>query len=391
VGKVGSRLLGEEFDGHVGCRFFDERGRIYFTTRQGVNTNLYRLSLENGTVKQITDLRGVMSVTRDKDSGLCLINFTDPENPTDLYLAESGKISKKSNWTKLTDANPFVRELEIADYETVGWPSSDGRIIEGILIKPRKGKGPWPLIVQIHGGPASAVQNGFSGSAGYYANVFTGAGYAVFQPNYRGSEAYGQDFRTQIAGDYFRQAYDDIISGVDHLIEKGVAHPDSLGFMGWSAGGHWSNWTLVSTDRFKAISSGAGAVNWVSLYAQTDVQATREFYFEGMPYNNWDHYLQVSPIKYIKQAKTPTLIHFGEKDERIPKPQGDELYMALKKLGVPTEYIVYPGMPHGLTRPHFQLVKMKAEFAWFQKWIRGVEGWIDWQAVLDTMPPPEEN
>ena len=180
------------------------------------------------------------------------------------------------------------------------------------------------------------------------------------------------------------------MSGVDYLIERGIADPDKLGMMGWSAGGHWSNWTLVSTDRFKAISTGAGAVNWISLYAQTDMQDTREFYFKGQPYDNWDHYVDVSPLKYIKNAKTPTLIHFGENDRRIPRPQGEELHMALKKLGVPTEFIVYPNMPHGLRNARYQLIKMEAELSWFEKWIKGKEEWLDWKSLLKTIEEKKE-
>jgi len=386
-----TRVLGKDFDTNESCDFFSDDSReIYFATSVGVNTNLYGIRIKGGRIEQVTNLDGVVWVSRDEDSGLCLVRYTDPYQPTDLYLVKERDLSEKERWVRLTDLNPQVNDIRLGKYETVYWKSTHGREIEGILVTPRGKTGPFLLIVQIHGGPASSVQNRFSGSWGYYVNVYTGAGYAVFQPNYRGSESYGERFRMEIAGDYFRQAFDDIMTGVDYLIERGVAHPDSLGFMGWSAGGHWSNWTLVSTDRFKAISTGAGAVNWISLYAQTDVQATREFYFQGQPYFNWDGYVRVSPLKYITNAKTPTLIHFGEKDERIPKPQGDELYMALKKLGVPVEYIVYPGMPHGLTSPRYQLVKMEAEFAWFEKWIRGKPTWLNWREILKTLPENRE-
>jgi dipeptidyl aminopeptidase/acylaminoacyl peptidase len=232
--------------------------------------------------------------------------------------------------------------------------------------------------------------NSFSGRYSNYVHIYAANGYAVFLPNYRGSDNYGEKFRMQIAGDYFRAGFDDIMTGVDYLIERGIADPDKLGMMGWSAGGHWSNWTLTHTDRFKAISSGAGAVDWISMYAETDEQAPREFYFKGKPWENWDHYVEVSPLRYIRNAKTPTLIHVGEADPRVPKPQSDELHMALKKLGVPTEYIVYPGMPHGLTEPRYQMVKMVAEFNWFEKWIKGKSGWFDWKPLLASVEESSE-
>ncbi len=382
-------ILPTKFDLDSSVSFWSDKGdTIYFNTLDGTSTNLYALQVaENAEPKKVTNWRAQISARRDKDTGLLLINYTDPSEPPDIYLASLKTVGQKEKWVRLTESNPQVKNFALSTYENITWKSTDGRTIEGILAYPigyEKGKR-YPLIVQIHGGPAAAYTHSFPGSYGTYVHVFAANGYAVFQPNYRGSSGYGESFRMEIAGDYFRQAFDDIMAGVDYLIERGIADPERLGIMGWSAGGHWSNWALVSTDRFKAISTGAGAVNWISLYAQTDMQDPREFYFKGTPYDNWDHYVEVSPLKYIKRAKTPTLIHFGEKDPRIPRPQGDELHMALKKLGVPTEFIVYPNMPHGLTNSRYQMVKMVSEFNWFERWIKGKETWIDWKALLQTL------
>ncbi|MFB0565175.1 MAG: prolyl oligopeptidase family serine peptidase [Candidatus Aminicenantaceae bacterium] len=393
--KGGKTLkLPENFDFDAGISFWSEKGdMIFFNTLEGTTYNLYAVSVAEGSgAMKVTDEKARLFASKDKDTGFIIINYSDPHHPSDLYLATMKTLSSKDRWIRLTEANTHVKNFALAEYENISWKSTDGETIEGILVYPigyEKGK-KYPLIVQIHGGPASAYTHSFSGSYGTYTNVFAAHGYALFQPNYRGSSGYGEKFRMVISGNYFRQAFDDIMSGVDYLIERGIADSDKLGMMGWSAGGHWSNWTLVSTDRFRAISTGAGAVNWISLYAQTDVQDTREFYFKGKPYDNWEHYVEVSPLKYIKNAKTPTLIHFGEKDRRIPQPQGEELHMALKKLDVPTEFIVYPNMPHGLRNPRYQLVKMESEFAWFEKWIKGKEGWINWNALLNTLEGEKE-
>jgi dipeptidyl aminopeptidase/acylaminoacyl peptidase len=382
--------LPSDFDLDADISFWSERGDIiFFDVEEGTTKNLYAVSLEEGSeAMKVTEEEAKLSASKDKDTGIILIEYTDPHHPEDLYAADLKTLALKDNWIKLTEANPQVKNLVLADYETIRWKSTDNKTVEGILIFPlnyEKGK-QYPLIVQIHGGPASAETLSFSRSQNRYTNVLAAHGYAVFQPNYRGSDGYGEKFRMEISGDYFRQAFDDIMSGVDYLIERGIADPEKLGMSGWSAGGHWSNWTLVSTDRFKAISSGAGAMNWISMYAQTDVQDTREFYFKGRPYDNWDHYVKVSPLTYIKNAKTPTLIHCGEKDPRVPRPQSEELHMALKKLGVPTEFIVYPNMPHGLRRnPRYMLVKMEAELAWFEKWIKGKKEWLDWKKLLNTI------
>jgi dipeptidyl aminopeptidase/acylaminoacyl peptidase len=380
----------KNFDGDPSGFDWSSDGKdILFSAGMGVNQNLYSVSATGGTPKRLTDITGVAGFSFDEDAegDIVLINFSDPSTPSNIYAASKKSVSDRASWKKLTDVNSQVSGFELGSYETVRWKSSDGVMVEGILIKPvgyREGQR-YPLIVQLHGGPASAVENSFTSGYSYYPHIFAANGYALLQPNYRGSTNYGEKFKMQIAGDYFRQAYDDIITGVDYLINRGLADPAKLGMMGWSAGGHWSNWTLVQTDRFKAISSGAGAVNWISMYAQTDVQLPREFYFKGKPYDNWDHYLAVSPLRYIKNAKTPTLIHVGEADPRVPMPQSVELHMALKKLGVPTELITYPGMPHGLTNPRYQMVKMVSEFGWFEKWIKGKQEWLDWKVMLDTL------
>jgi len=389
------RELGTDFDRDAGIDFWSDDGRtIVFAADDGVNANLYAADVATGQVRPLTRLTGVVSATRDEDSGQILLRFTDPYTPTDLYRTTLRDLPRPDRWVRLTRLNPWTDSVRLARYETLRWRSTDGTPVEGILILPldydpaRR----YPLVVQLHGGPASAYQNTFGASHGTYPHILAARGYAILQPNYRGSSGYGEHFRTQIAGNYWPRAFEDILTGVDTVIARGIAHPDSLAMMGWSAGGHWSNWTLVSTDRFKAISSGAGVANWISLYAQTDVQATREFYLGGdarpdapnKPWDNFEHWWNESPLKYIRNARTPTLIHFGERDERIPLPQGLELHMALKKLGVPTELLIYPGQPHGIQAPRYQLVKVMAELGWFERWVRGRDRWLDWQEVLDT-------
>jgi dipeptidyl aminopeptidase/acylaminoacyl peptidase len=365
----------------------DDSRYIYFNTQFGVNGHLFRVSIDNDKIEQITNFGNYASFTKYKDSGKFIVWYSDPENPRDVYYTEPENFNERDKWIKLTDTNPQVKGFLLGKYETIRWKSTDGTTIEGILIKPvnySEGR-KYPLIVQIHGGPASSYTNNFIASWVNYVHIYSANDYVIFQPNYRGSTGYGKKFMKEIAGDYFGLSFDDIMTGVDYLIKRGIVDPDSMGIMGWSAGGMLSNWALVSTDRFKAISTGAGVVNWISFYGQTDAQFPYEFYFKGTPYNNWEHYIEESPLKYIKNAKTPTLIHCGEEDRRVPRPQGEELHTALKKLGVPTEFIVYPNMGHGISDMRYQMVKMQAEFNWFEKWIKGKEGWIDWKEMIETL------
>jgi len=388
------RELGKGDARDIGVDFWSPDGRtIYWNGAEGVNANLYALDVASGVAKPLTSVVGTVSAAKAETQETALLRYTDPKSPVDLYLSPVAQLGRRESWIRLTRLNPWVDSLTLGRYETVHWKAGDGTSVEGILVYPvgydRMRR--YPLIVQLHGGPASAYQNTFSGNYGTYTNVLAGKGYAVLQPNYRGSTGYGEGFQTAISGNYWPLAEEDILTGVDTLIARGIVAGDSLGMMGWSAGGHWSNWTLVTTDRFKAISSGAGVSNWISLYAQTDVQATREYYLGGeatasganKPWDNFEHWWAESPLRYIARAKTPTLLHSGEKDERIPMAQNLELHMALMKRGVPTEFFVYPGQPHGLQEPRYQLVKMVGEATWFEHWIRGRQ-WFTWEELLAT-------
>jgi len=383
------KKLGGDFDGDVLTGFWSEDGKtIYFNEGWRATNQVFSISTETGKITQLTKEKGVLSATQDEDTKRLIINYSDPATPTDWFTAPLSQINNRAVWKQITESNPQVKYLALGETEEIEWKSSDGKMVGGVLVKPvnyERGKR-YPLIVQIHGGPASASTLAFIGNHGNYSHVYAGAGYVCLLPNYRGSTNYGEKFKMEIGGDYFRQAYDDIMAGVDHLINIGLVDGDKMGVMGWSAGGHWSNWILTHTDRFKAISSGAGAVNWISMYAQSDVQRNREFYYGGRPpYEDFDKYWNVSPLKYIKNAKTPTLIHVVDGDPRVPRPQSEELHMALKKLGVPTEFFVYPGNTHGITEPRNQMVKMVSEFNWFEKWIRGKQGWFEWKEMLQTL------
>jgi dipeptidyl aminopeptidase/acylaminoacyl peptidase len=382
------RKLGGGFDGDVGIAFWSDDGStIYFNEGMKATNQVFALDVRQGTVTQVTNEPASLSVQKDDESGVLLINYSDGTTPpTTFTVGNPGQIATRTAWVQLTDANPQVRGFALGEQQEISWKSRDGAIVGGVLVKPvnyRPGVR-YPLIVAIHGGPASADVLGFNG--GYGSQVYAGAGYVVLRPNYRGSTNYGQKHKTGIVGNYFPPGFDDIMSGVDDLIAQGIADPDRMGVLGWSAGGHWSNWILTHTDRFKAISSGAGTANWISMYAQSDVQRNRQYYLGNkLPYDDFDAYWNQSPLKYIRNAKTPTMIHVVEGDPRVPSPQSVELHMALKQLGVPTELFMYPGSTHGITDPRNQLVKAVSEMAWMDYYVRGQGKKFAWRDVLKTL------
>jgi len=345
------RKIGESFDGDLSIRFWSkDGGTIYFNEGIRATNQIVSLDVRYNTVRPLTEEKASVAVDQDEDTGVLLVNYADGTTPTTVFTVDTiANASTRSAWRQLTDPNPQVRGFALGQQEEITWKSRDGTTVGGVLVKPvgyRAGQR-YPLIVAIHGGPASADVLGFNG--GYGSQVYAGAGYVVLRPNYRGSTNYGNKLRTDIVGNYMAPGFDDIMAGVDHLIAQGIADPDRMGALGWSAGGHWSNWILTHTDRFKAISTGAGTMNWISMYAQSDVQRNRQWYMGGsLPYDNYDAYWQVSPLKYIKNARTPTLIHVVDGDPRVPRPQSEELHMALKQQGIPTEFFVYPGTTHGI-------------------------------------------
>jgi dipeptidyl aminopeptidase/acylaminoacyl peptidase len=380
--------LGGSFDGDVSVGFWSKDGAtIYFNEGWRATTQLFALDVQNNAVRQVTNEKASLSVDRDDDSGLLLITYADGATPSTIFaVSDVSNVHNRAAWKQLTDANPQVRGFALGAQEEITWKSKDGTMVGGVLVKPagyQRGTR-YPLIVAIHGGPASADVLGFNG--GYNSQVYAGAGYVVLRPNYRGSTNYGHKHRNDIVGNYFAPGYEDIISGVDHLIAQGIVDPDRMGALGWSAGGHWSNWILVQTNRFKALSSGAGTSNWISMYAQSDVQRNRQYYLGNkLPYDDFDAYWTQSPLKYIKNAKTPTMIHVVEGDPRVPSPQSVELHMALKQLGVPTELFMYPGNTHGITDPRNQLVKAVSEMAWMDYYVRGTGKKFSWRDVLKTL------
>ena len=382
------RKLDGGFDGDLSIGFWSKDGKtIYFNEGLRATTQLFAIDCEQNEFRQLTKEPASLNVTQDAKSGKILINYADGSTPPTIFVAPSiEQVANKASWVRLTDANPQVRGFALGQQEEITWTSTDGTKVGGVLVKPvgyQAGRR-YPLIVAIHGGPASADVLSFNG--GYGSQVYAGAGYMVLRPNYRGSTNYGNKHQTDIVGNYFQKGYEDIMTGVDYLIAQGMVDGNQMGALGWSAGGHWSNWILTHTDRFKAISSGAGTSNWISMYAQSDVQRNRQFYLgDKLPYDDHEAYWNQSPLKYIRNARTPTMIHVVEGDPRVPSPQSVELYMALKAIGVPTELFMYPGNTHGIPDARNQLVKAVSEMAWMDYYVRGKGEKFSWRQVLDTL------
>ncbi|MFD2933311.1 S9 family peptidase [Spirosoma flavum] len=273
----------------------------------------------------------------------------------------------------LTDMGAQLASFKIATREVISWKSIDGNVIEGILIKPANydPAHKYPLLVVIHGGPTGIDLPSVTADRNYPVEQFTAKGALVLRPNYRGSAGYGGKFRALNVKNLGLGDYDDVISGVDYLIGKGLVDKDKVGAMGWSQGGYISAFITTYSDRFKATSVGAGISNWATYYQNTDITPFTRQYLQGTPWDNADIYQKTSPISYINRAKTPTLIQHGELDRRVPIANAYELRLALEDKGVPVKMVVYKGFGHGITKPKPMRQVMEENYRWFSKYIWG--------------------
>ncbi len=349
---------------------------VYFTSGVRTTTQLWSVPSAGGSPRQLTDRAGVMSGGSLAGDGVTLaFTVAEVRNPAEVYVT---RLAGASEPRRLTDHNPDVRSLALGRSEVVRWKSSDGMEIEGLVLYPpdyQPGRR-YPPIAFIHGGPAGAWTQGFPGSWGNYGHVWAGKGWVAFYPNVRGSSGYGESFLLANVRDWGGGDYRDIQTGLDELVRRGIADPARLGQSGWSYGGYMTAWTLTQTDRFKGVMVGAGLTNMYSMYSTNDLQTTLEEYFGAEPWDDEEAYRRASAMVYIKQAKTPTLIMHGANDLRVPIGQAQELYMGLRKNGVPVEMVVYPRQGHGLAEPRLQLDKMKREYAFFSRKVLG-EGAVE--------------
>jgi len=346
----------------------DERS-LYVRANTGLRDRLLRLDVERGSLEGITDGdHQINGWTYRPSTRSHVFTRRDSDSPGEVWLLdESGARQITRVYADLPQRFILPRE------EAVSWEGEDGTPVEGLLYYPlRYTEGSrYPLVVQTHGGPASSDQFG-EWSSSDYVQVLTDLGYFVLKPNYRGSTGYGDEFLRNMVGSYFDQAHLDVMAGVDHLVDAGLVDGDRMAKMGWSAGGHMTNKIITYTDRFRAAASGAGAANWISMYAQSDVRTYRTPWFGGSPWQKGaplDVYREHSPIFDVHRVTTPTIFLVGAQDVRVPPPQSVEMWRGVRAQGVPTHLYVAPREPHGWRELRHRLFKANVELDWFERWV----------------------
>jgi len=353
-------------DLNIGTPVWSRDGKtIYFSTNVLEANEVFSVDVSSGAVKQITQRGGATGITEISRDGKFFVGTTSlKQQPGEIY---SWTINGNS-FRAITDHNAWLKDYSLADSEVVKWKSKDGTEVEGVLTKPvgYTAGTKAPFLLNPHGGPTGASLNSFTGTV----QVLAANGFAVLQPNFRGSTGKGLAFAAANKNNWGKGDYEDCMTGVDAMIAAGIADPDRLGAFGWSYGGYMTFWILTQTDRFKAVSPGAGLSNIYSMYSQNDIQRyLRWFYSDKAPWDATDLYWDRSPMKYVKNVKTPTMIMHGQVDTRVPIAQAQEFYMALKEMKVPVEFVVYPRENHGFTEPRHQMDRVRRYVKFFAKYL----------------------
>lgn len=365
------RQLAPGFEGAIGDYTWSPDGKIDFSAQVRTTADLYRLDPSSGRVERLSRLDGVVSgPTWSADHGRVAFELSTPSVPGDLYVAGLAPFEAH----RITRANADVEGKDLAAPEVVRWKSSDGTEVEGLLYRPPEAagrSGPGAMVLEVHGGPAGSFTRRFDSDA----QVLAAHGYAVLQPNVRGSSGYGDAWLRGNMHDIGGGDYRDLTSGVDEMVRRGVADSDSLAIKGWSYGGILGGWTLTRTDRFRAASLGAMVTDWPAEYGPGFHFDVARWYLGGDPWSNGDSWRERSSFWHMERVKTPTILFHGARDRTDTPMQSMNFHAALRHFGVPDRYLEFPREPHGFREPRHQRTRMAAELAWFQRWVRGLEGW----------------
>ena len=355
------------FELNAGEPIWSKDGKeIYFSSDDHEALRVFGADMAAGTIRPLTGAAGVVDVTSISEDGKTAVGtLGDPAHPDEVFRSDLSFGSLE----KITNQNAWLADYALGAAEVVKWKSSkDGMEIDGIVTKPVEFDGAHkvPFLLNPHGGPTGASLLSFNTTA----QIMAANGYMVLQPNFRGSSGRGEKFASANQNDWGDGDYKDDMSGVQAIVDKGWADPERLGAFGWSYGGFMTMWIDTQTDRFKAISPGAGLPDLYSMYSQTDIHRYLTA-FEEMkaPWDNFQGYWDHSPMKYVTNVKTPTMILHGQADTRVPIPQSEEFYQALSERHVPVEFVTYPRENHGFVEPRHIQDRWQRYLVFFGKYL----------------------
>ncbi len=361
-----SRSLTRELDRTVLQPKFSPDGKsVYFLLEDQGTQRLASVSIKGGNFNKKASTENVLAEYDLNANGL-IYTASRQDLPYEIF-AINPKQKLPAQITKVN--SKILSQVQMGKVELIQFKSQDGTPVAGYVVKPPNFNPAqkYPLINWIHGGPVSQYTDEFD----FGPQLFAANGYVVTLINYRGSSGYGEEFCKSIWADWGNKEYDDLMAGVDYVISQGYVDPDHMGVGGWSYGGILTDWTIYKTTRFKAASSGAGIANVLAGYGTDHYQFEYEKEL-GFPWENLDGWLKVSaPFLKLNQIKTPTLFMCGEKDWNVPLINSEQMYQGLRRLGIETMLIIYPGQPHSLLVPSYIQDRYQRYLAWFGYYLKG--------------------
>jgi dipeptidyl aminopeptidase/acylaminoacyl peptidase len=370
TGGTPTNLTATKLDRPIGGYVFASDMGIYAVAQDGFKTHLTEIST-NGTITPIGPFPvNVRSFDVGPKMALAFVGSSATvadelwiEGPTEVAWNRSAGTITTPPAECVSHFNDSWKDYALAKPEFVKYKSFDGQMIEGAVLKPANYHAgtKYPMVVLVHGGPTGA----WSDLIEPWGELLVARGFVVFYPNVRGSTGYGHKFIEENRNDWGGGDFKDVMAGVDYMIAQGIADPDRLGIGGWSYGGYMSEWAITQTTRFKAAVSGAGLANLASEFG-TESDSSYDEWFFGTPYEHLDDFMKSSPVRYLKNAKTPTLILQGDADTTDPIGQSEELYRGLKHYGVEAEMVIYPREPHGLREEKHLVDRLNRIVAWYE-------------------------
>ncbi|MEX0289585.1 MAG: prolyl oligopeptidase family serine peptidase [Flavobacteriaceae bacterium] len=355
--------LAKDFDEDIFALEWTKEG-IFALSWQKTLRPLIKINPKTGKVSVLsTGPERTWGYSFSSDAKKIAFTGANDDDLTELYQGDY----PVKNIHKLTNSSKQIESWAIAKSEVITWKSEDGTSIEGVLHTPQNfdPNKKYPLLVVIHGGPTGISTPTAVSSYVYPITQWVNKGAIVLRPNYRGSAGYGEKFRSLNVKNLGVGDAWDVVSGVKYLEDQGFVDSNRVGAMGWSQGGYISAFLTTNSDKFKAISVGAGISNWMTYYVNTDIHPFTRQYLKATPWSDKAIYEKTSPMTNITDAKTPTLIQHGEFDRRVPTANAYELFQGLQDVGVKTKLIIYKGFGHGINKPKERLAATWHNWQWF--------------------------
>ena len=358
-----ARVLTTRLDRNVSSpRFSPQGGEILFVLEDSGERHLASIDVSGENFRRpIAGQQSLRAFTMNNNGQIAAL-IGSAHQPTEIFFQDDNQLRQLTFTNK-----PLLDSLSLAEVENVQFASQDGTEIEGFVFKPPgfNENFQYPTLLRIHGGPVSQYDFNFN----FEAQLFAANGYVVVMTNPRGSSGYGQDFSLGIWQAWGVKDFQDVMAGVDYVIDQGYADPERLGVGGWSYGGILTNYVITKTGRFSGAITGASEVLYRSNYGHDHYQRQWEAEL-GLPWENAEAWERISPFNDVANISTPTLIMGGEKDWNVPILNSEQLYQALKRLGRETQLVVYPGEFHGIRTPSFQLDRLERYLAWYGKYVK---------------------